>query len=75
MLAAKILYYIHVNKKIKIMTYEFFVHEDRVPFLVKELKNNITVGDKENSGMILVTVKIEYNTDVLNLFHAEKVQP
>jgi hypothetical protein len=44
--------------------------KERVPFLVKELGDKVTVGDDYKEDMVKITINIEGGTDLLSIFHA-----
>ena len=52
------------------MNYTLVVNPDRVQYLVKELGDNITIKEQEESSMIEVTIKIDCNLNILSVFHA-----
>jgi len=52
------------------MNYILVINPDRVQYLVKELGDNIIVGEQEESGMIKITITINNSIDVLSVFHA-----
>ena len=63
--------YIHVNQKLKYMTYKLFLCEDRVPFLLNEmLDDKVKVVETGRSGMTELDVTIEDSFDLLKVFHA-----
>jgi hypothetical protein len=52
------------------MIYQFVMMKERVPFLVKELGDKVTVGDDYKEVMVEITINIEGGTDLLSIFHA-----
>lgn len=52
------------------MIYTFVMMKKRLPFLVKELGDKVTVGDDYKEEMVEVTVNIENGSDLLSVFHA-----
>lgn len=52
------------------MIYTFVMMKERLPFLVKELGDKVTVGDDYKEEMVEVTVNIENGSDLLSVFHA-----
>jgi len=67
---AQFFLYIHVNQKLKIMIYEFIMMKDRVPYLVEEFKDEVTVGEDWKENMSFVKIEINYGSDLVKLFHA-----
>lgn len=52
------------------MIYEFVMFKDRVPFLVKELGDKVTIGEDHKDDFVHVSVNIESGGDLLPIFHA-----
>jgi hypothetical protein len=52
------------------MIYEFVMMKDRVPYLVNELGDKVTVGEDYKEDMSIVHVNVERGSDLVNIFHA-----
>jgi hypothetical protein len=52
------------------MTYEFVMLKDRIPVLVKELGDKITIGEDHKNDLVSVKIKIKQGSDLLRVFHA-----
>jgi hypothetical protein len=52
------------------MNCEIIVFKDRVPYLVKELGDAITVVREWDKDMELLSVNLKDDTDVIKFFHA-----
>ena len=52
------------------MTYKIVVLKERVSFLVEELGKNITAGEDWSDDMVTVELNVNYNTDIIDIFHA-----
>jgi len=52
------------------MTFKIFLCENRVSFLVEQMKEKIKVFETDNDGMTTVEITIDNDFDVLHIFHA-----
>ena len=68
---SQLISYIHVNQKLKHMTYRIFLCEDRVPFLIDEMiAGKVKVVEVADDGMTTVDITINGAFDLLTVFHA-----
>ena len=61
--------YIQLTKKSKVMKYKFSVVNERLEFLIKELKEKISVIEVDKN-FTEVEITINEAIDILHVFHA-----
>ena len=52
------------------MIYDFVMFKDRVPYLLEELGDRITIGEEYKNDMVIVKIRIDRGSDLLHIFHA-----
>jgi len=67
---SRLVLYIHVNQKLKIMIVTIITHTDRLPFLINTMGYKLTDVLDRGDDLINVTLEINNALDVMNIFHA-----